>query len=266
MRLALTTYNLAADWHLAKIIETAKRCGFAGLDFTAECGHKHGVELETTSVERRRVREQVEDAYLEVACVGTSSRFEDPDAAKRRAAVDRTKGFLELAVELGSKAIRVVGNEMPAGVQREDCITYVGESLRVLGEFAESLGVDVLLETHGDFNFWAYARRAVEIADHPRVGILYNCDPRDVVGGSIAAAYGQLRAWVRYIHMHEYTGYWGRFPYPELFALLKVDGYGDYLGSEIVAADPSAEQFLAMYTVLFRAWAGQQSFTVPDVG
>lgn len=256
MKLCLLTYNLARRWNLTKLIEVARADGFAGLEFRAEAGHEHGVELERTAAERRQIRDQIEDAYLEAVGIGTSARFESPDAAQRQVVIDQTKRYVELAADVGARRIRVFGNNIPAGVRRDDCVKYVGESLRTLGEFAEPFGVDVLLEMHGQFNYWGFARTAVELADHPRVALVYNCDQRDVVGGSVAATYSQVRQWIRHVHMHQFTG---GFPYPELFALLRADGYEGYLASEIElrAENPTPEQYLAMYAALFRAWAGQ---------
>lgn len=254
MKLALLTYNLARTWSLPRIIESARSYGFAGVEFRAEAGHEHGVELERTSAERREIRDRLEDAYLEAAGIGTSSRFESPDPAQRQVVIDRTRRYVELASDLGCRRIRVFGNIIPEGVRRDDCVKYVGESLRALGEFAQPFGVDVLLEMHGQFNYWGFARTAVEIANHPRVALIYNCDNRDLVAGSPAATYSQVRPWIRHVHMHEFTrGY----PYPELFALLKADNYDGYLASEISTEVPTQEQYLAMYAALFRAWAGQ---------
>lgn len=255
MKLCLLTYNLARQWNLPQLIEVARKSGFAGLEFRAEAGHEHGVELERTAAERREIRDRIEDAYLEAVGIGTGSRFESPDPAQRQAIIERTKRYVELAADIGCTRVRVFGNIIPAGVQRDTCVTYVGESLRTLGEFAEPYGVDVLLEMHGQFNYWGFARTAVEIADHPRVALIYNCDKRDLVAGSVATTYSQVRSLIRHVHLHDFTG---GYPYPELFALLKADGYTGYLASEIEGADAiTREQYFALYATLFRAWAGQ---------
>ena len=159
--------------------------------------------------------------------------------------------------------MRVFGNNIPAGVRREDCVRWVGESLRELGEFAEPLGVDVLLEMHGQFNYYDFSRTAVQIADHPRVGLVYNSDPRDMVAGSVAAVYSQVRPWIRHVHMHTFQG---AYPYPELIGLLEADGYDGYFSSEIEVENPTPEQYLAVYASLFRAWAGQPFFGGPEEG
>ena len=74
---------------------------------------------------------------------------------------------------------------------------YVGQSLRTLGEFDAPYGVDVLLELHDQFRYWGYARGAVEIANHPNVALVYNCEQADIVGGSVASTYDRVRKWVR---------------------------------------------------------------------
>jgi sugar phosphate isomerase/epimerase len=258
VKLSLLTYNMAKSWELPRIIEMARHGGYAGVEFRAEADHRHGVELETTPAQRREVRERVEDAYLEVAGIGLSSRFDTPDANRRREVVDRTKRYVELAADLNCGRLRVFGNDMPkegpggdAPPDRETVIRYVGDALRELAEFAALHGVDVLLEMHGQFNYWYFARSAVEQAAHERVGVVYNCDPRDLVGGSVAPTYARVRHLIRHVHMHAFTrGY----PYPELFGLLQRDGYLGYLSSEIDQEVPTPEDYLLMYGQLFRAW------------
>ncbi len=255
MKLSLLTYDLGRHWGLAKLIEVAKACGFAGIEFRAEEGHQHTVELERTAAERRRIREQMEDACLEAVGIGTSCRFDSTDSSVRAANREQAQRYVQLAADIGARRIRVFGNEMPPGAPREDCIRWVGESLRKVGEFAEPLGVDVLLEMHGQFNYWRFARGAVEAAAHPRVALVYNSDPRDLVAGSVASTLGYVRGLVRHVHMHTFTD---GFPYPELFAWLAADGYDGYCSSEIEGIDvPTREQYFAMYASLFRAWAGE---------
>ncbi|MFH1086315.1 MAG: sugar phosphate isomerase/epimerase family protein [Chloroflexota bacterium] len=261
MKLSLLTYLIAKSWDLDHILKMARRCGFAGIELRTEAGHAHGVELERTPAERRAIRDRVEDAYLELVGLGTGCRYESPNPAERQAMVDRTKRYIELANDLGSTRVRVFGNIIPAGVRRDDCVGWVGESLRTLGEFGESLGVDVLLEMHGQFNYYGFARAAVEIADHPNVALVYNCDTRDMVGGSVAAVYSQVRDLIRHVHMHEFLG---PYPYPELIGLLDADGYDGYFSSEIEVERPTPEHYLAVYASLFRAWAGLPFYGVPD--
>jgi sugar phosphate isomerase/epimerase len=256
MKLCLLTYNLARAMDLTTLIQVARRCGYSALELRTDMSHAHGVEVVSTAAERRAIRDRIEDAYLEVACVGTGFRFESPDSAARAEQVTATERAIDLAADLGCTRVRVFGNNLPTEVPRDDCVRYVGESLRTLGEYAAPRGVDVLLEMHGQFNYWGFARGAVAFAAHPRVGLVYNCDQRDVVGSSVAAVYSRVRDLVRHVHLHDFSG---AYPYPELFDLLRADGYSGYLSSEIEMENPipTVEQYLAMYSALFRAWAGQ---------
>jgi sugar phosphate isomerase/epimerase len=268
MRLSLLTYNMARNWELPKVLDFARQGGYAGIEFRAEARHKHGVELETSPEERREIRNRVQDAYLEVSCIGLSSRFDTPDAQKRREVVERTKRYVELAADVNCRRLRVFGNDMPkegqggdAPPDRESVIRYVGDALRELAEFAAPHGVDVLLEMHGQFNYWHFARTAVEHAGHPGVGIVYNSDNRDLVGGSVASTYHRVRHLIRHVHMHQFTR---GFPYVELFSLLQRDGYEGYLSSELDPEVPTAEDYLLMYAQLFRAWNALASVVGTD--
>src|SRR6185437_2927686 len=90
MKLSLLTYLMARNWELPKIIEVARSAGFAGIEFRVDARHRHGVELDTTPAQRRAIRDQLQDAYLAVAALGTGCRFDSPDAARRREAVEQT--------------------------------------------------------------------------------------------------------------------------------------------------------------------------------
>jgi sugar phosphate isomerase/epimerase len=267
MKLSLLTYNMAKNWDLPKIVEMARAGGYAGIEFRAEAKHQHGVELEASPEQRREIRDRTQDAYLEVACIGLSSRFDTPDQRRRQEIVDRTKRYVELSAAVNCRRLRVFGNDMPReGVggdlppDRETVIRYVGDALREIAEFAGPHGVDILLEMHGQFNYWYFARSAVEHASHPGVGIVYNCDTRDLVAGAVAPTYERVRHLIRHVHMHAFTrGY----PYPELFALLQGDGYTGYLSSEIDQEIPTAEDYLLMYAQLFRAWNALAAATGP---
>ncbi len=258
MKLSLLTYNMARTWELPRLLEFARHGGYAAIELRAEANHRHGIELETTPQERREIRDRIQDAYLDVSCIGLSSRFDTPDSARRREVVERTKAYVELAAAVSCRRLRVFGNDMPkagpdgdAPPDRETVIGYVADALRELAEFAAPQGVEILLEMHGQFNYWHFARGAVERAAHDGVGLVYNCDVRDIVGGSIAATYERVRHLIRHVHMHAFTrGY----PYPELFGLLQRDGYTGYCASEIDQEVPTPEDYLLMYGQLFRAW------------
>lgn len=251
MKLSLLTYNCARDWPLEQIIEVAHRWGYAAIEFRTESNHKHGVELELDTAARQKIRRQLEDSYLPASCIGTSSRFEAADPAERQKQIDRTKRYVELARDIDCDRLRVFGNDIPDGVDSRDCVDYVGDALHTLGEFASSYEVEINLEMHGQFNFWRYALGAVEKAALPNVGIVYNCDRRDEIAGSVQETYSYVRDYINHVHMHDFTN---GFPYGPVLRMLRDDGYEGYCSSEIDRAGPDPERVLAYYAVLFREY------------
>ena len=250
MKLSMLTFNIAKDLDLAGVLDLAKGAGCAAVEFRAEANHLHGVELEAKADKRAEIRKTCEDSGVAVACVGTSTRFESPKEWERRELIERTKRYIELAADVGAAHVRVFGNAFPKGVEKADVIQWVGEGCRELGEFAEDYPVDVGLEMHGDFYYWEYALKAVQIADHPKVFIIPNCDGREAVDGSIAHSYEPVKGYVRHVHMHELDNPKG-FNYKEFFGLLKRDNYQGYMSAEITGStDPT--RVLGLYAALWR--------------
>ncbi|NUQ01272.1 MAG: sugar phosphate isomerase/epimerase [Armatimonadetes bacterium] len=255
MKLSLLSFDIGKHLDLPTLLQTARKNGFAGVELRMQLGHQHGVDLHLDEAGRRAVRDQFDDALIDLVGLTTSNRFEYPDAKQRRESVDEVKRYLELAAELDADRVRVFGNDMPKdGTPRGDVIKYVGDSLRELGEFAEDHLLEVNLEMHGQFNWWRYAVRAVEWAEHPAVGIVYNCDPRDVVGGSVSETLSRVVDYVNHVHMHDLSD--ADYPYREFLGLMKELGYSGYLSAEI-GESADAERVLAYYGALYRAYLGR---------
>ncbi len=250
MKLALLTFNIGRDMDLPTLLAVARRTGFAAVELRCQQNHGHGVELTLDAAGRRAVRDAFDDACLDIAGLTISNRFEYPDPARRRESIDETKRYLDLAADLDAHRVRVFGNDLPAGVPRGEVIAYVGDCLAELGDHAVARELEVNLEMHGQFNWWRYAVRSVEHAARPNVGLVYNCDPRDTVGGSVAATLSQVIHLTNHVHLHELTD--PAYPYAEFARLMLEYGYDGYCSAEIEAS-PDAERVLGYYAALWRA-------------
>jgi sugar phosphate isomerase/epimerase len=255
MKLSLDTYAIGTNLTLRDLLELLPANGFDGVEFRCEAGQKHGVEIEATPSERRRIRTLLDQAGLEVSCLSTSQRFESPDPAVRQEVIERVKLFIDLAADLGCGRIRTFGNDFPEGIPKPQVIRYVGESLRTCGQYAEDKGVDVLLEMHGQFYYWEYCLEAVQIADHPHVAINYNCDMRDLVDGSVAFTLDQVKDHVRHVHLHDLEN--PGFPYTELFGLLKDMNYAGFCSLEEGYREGGEKKVIALYAALYREMMAQ---------
>lgn len=249
MKLSFTTLSIARDLDLDNTIEMAKAAGCAGIEFRISQGQKHGVELETTKEQRCIIRRKMEDAYLETVSIATGCMFHFVDEKIRRENIEGAKMAAELAHDLSCKYIRVFGNDIPEDVNAQKCVAYVAEALSEVAGYAAPLGVDVLLEMHGKFNFWGYVIEAVKLTGKANVGILYNCDNRDIVKDSVIETYERIAPFMRHVHMHELDS--PIFPYMQLFSLLIRDGYTGYLSAEI-AYNPDPKRFMSLYGTLYR--------------
>lgn len=248
MKLSIMTYQIAQDWGLDTYLEVARRTGCAGVEFRVELGYKHGVELERTPEERNAIKARCAEAGIDIACIATGCRFHFPEPEKRAEQVALAKQYLRLAADLGCSRIRVFGNDLPADVEKRQVVGFVGNSLREIAEFSEPLGVDVLLEMHGDFNDWRTASVAAEWANHPLVGIVYNCDQRDIVDGSVRECFEGVQHLLRHVHFHSLLV---DYPYKELLGLLKGMDYKGYLSAELPASD-DPETVMGLTAALMR--------------
>ena len=246
MKQTFTTYEIGAEFTCGELFAIAGECGFAGVEFRTGNVHKHGVELEMTAAERLMTRRAAEDLYLEISCLNTPYSFHDKNTLSEN--VESAKLSAKLAHDLGCGRIRVFGNVIPDGENASDCVGRVAGALRDIAAFAEPLGVDVLLEMHGQFNFWGYCLPAVEKTGMPNVGLLYNCDERDLVGPSVADTFGRVKKHVRHVHLRNIES---DYPFLELFReLIKMD-YDGYVSAEITAS-PDPMRVLKMHSLCVR--------------
>ena len=251
MKLSLLTLNLGREWDIDKLIAVCRKYGYAGIEFRTGAGHRHGVEVDTPVHRLTEIRNRMEDGYVDASSIASGCRFALLDAKERRENVELAKRHVELAGRMDCGRIRVFGNEFQSGADKATQLGWVTESLQEIADFAKPWGVDVLLEMHGEFNYWKYAVKAVKAVEADNVGIVYNSDIRDMIGGSVAAVYGNVRRYIRHVHMHCYLrGY----PYRELFRLLRADGYEGFLSAEMDETTTEPEKLSGYYAALYYAW------------
>jgi sugar phosphate isomerase/epimerase len=252
MKLSIDSYVICTDWTLDKIIEVCRSAGYAGVEFRAESEQKHGVELEATPAQRREIRRKLEDGYLEASCISTSQCMSYQEKATLRANIDRAKRYVDLAADIDCLGIRVFGDgdRIAPEADARDAMCRAGDALREVAEHARDTVVTVLFEMHGQFNLWKYALGAVDQANHPNAALNYNCDPRDLVAGSVRETYSRIRGRFEHVHMHDLEDQ--RFPYLELFRLLQQDEYEGYCSLEVNYEGGDPEKVMSLYGALWR--------------
>ena len=152
MKLSYMTFlypQLGVDALIAK----AHQFGYDGIEWRAEAGHKHGVELDAPAATVKAIRKQVADAGLLTSCLATSIKFCSPDKAERDANLERFYRFVDLAAEIGAPCIRFFGDPIPNTGRGARAESYALQSpyMAIAAERAASAGVRLCLETHSVF-------------------------------------------------------------------------------------------------------------------
>jgi sugar phosphate isomerase/epimerase len=96
----------------------------------------------------------------------------DPDRMRRRQSVVDHFPWVDVAAQLGCHSIRVNAASDPS-LDADEQQRLVADGLRTLCEYADVVGVDVLVENHGGLSGDAqWLVRLIRRVDHPRVGTL----------------------------------------------------------------------------------------------
>lgn len=230
-KLGTVTYNLAKDWDVPTIIKNCEATGFEAVELRTT--HKHGVEPSLEKAARAEVRKQFADSKVRLLSLGSVCEFHSPDAAVVRKHIEECKRFVELAGDLGCLGVKVRPNGIPKDVPEEKTITQIGAALRECGEAGAAAGVEIWVEVHGkDSAHPPRCAAMMQAADHRSVGICWNSNPDDLMGGtSIKPAFDLLRPWLLNVHINEL---WNeKYPWRELFTLLRETGYDRYTLAEI---------------------------------
>lgn len=225
MRLGLVTYLWGQDWDLPTLIRNCERSKVLGVELRTT--HAHGVEPGLSADARRDVRKRFADSPVELVGLGSNERFDNPDPARLKAAIEATKEFLKLSHDVGGTGVKVKPDRFHEGVPRERTIEQIGRSLLTLGEFADGLGQEVRLEVHGQCSPLPIIRRIVDIANHPRVRVCWNSNGQDLEGRGLEHNFALvMRRFGATTHVRQLED--ASYPYQrlfDLFAMVDYDGW-----------------------------------------
>ena len=246
MRLGLVTYNVGRDWDIDTIIEKLEAARFEAVELRST--HRHGVEPGMAPADVDRVRQRFEQSRVRLLSLGSACEFHSPDMAVRRANVEETGRFVELAHDLGCWGVKVRPNGLPADVPQEVTVGRIAEALRACGDHAERFGIEIWVEVHGRGTQQPEVMRAImDGCRHPSVGICWNSNPTDIRDGSIQAAFDLLKGFIRNVHIRDLPDY----PHRELFRLLKSIEYSRFTLAE-TAQSCEPDRYLRFYRALWR--------------
>ena len=226
MAYGLVTYQWAKDWELPELIANCESTRVLGVELRTT--HRHGVEPELNKQQRLEVKLRFSDSPVSLVGLGSNERFDNPDPAAVKAAVDKSKAFVRLAHDVGATGVKVKPDRLYPSVPRERTIAQIGEALNELGEYGAGFGQQIRLEVHGGCAELPTIKAIMDVAEHDNVSVCWNCNAQDLAGKGLAHNFGLVRGRLgRVVHIHRLDD--KSYPYAELFRLLAAADYSGWL-------------------------------------
>jgi sugar phosphate isomerase/epimerase len=253
-RLGLVTYNIAARWDMPTILRVCKDVGISPVELRTT--HKHGVEPTLTKDQRHEVRQRFADAGIECWGCGSVCEFHATDPAVVRKNIESCKEFIQLAVDIGGRGVKVRPNGLPKEVPVEKTLEQIGKALQECGKAAADAGVEIWVEVHGPgTSHPPHMKTIMEQCGHPKVGLTWNSNGTDLHNGSVAESFKLLWPWICSCHINElYKDSKSIYPYRELFRLFREQGYDRVTLCEVGRTPPdpdSGAELLRYYKALW---------------
>ena len=246
--LGSVTYNLLKDYDLETIIRTLETVGYEVVELRT--GHKHGVEPSIHVAERARVRRRFEASKVRLLSYGTTCRFQSPDPAGNAPASPKSPkaSWTWRTIPALSASSSSPWDCLPT-VPQETATRYFGASMRQLGEYGAGKGVEIWMEVHGNgTQNPPVAVALLRAAGHDNVGACWNSNPTDVQNGSVKESFTCSGLDPQRTPARRPTD--DRYPFRELFALLRESGYNRYTLAE-VAESKETERYMLMFKALW---------------
>ena len=224
MALGLVTYLWGRDWDLPTLIANCERAKVYGVELRTT--HKHGVERSLSAAQRKVVKRQFADSPVTLAGIGSNERYDSPDAAALKKAIEATKEFVRLSQGVGSSGVKVKPNSFHKGVPREKTIEQIGRSLNELGRYGAGFGQQLRLEVHGQCAELPTIKAIMDMADHKNVVVCWNSNAQDLAGKGLEHNFNLVKdRFGPTLHSRELDD--KRYPYQQLISLLvKMDYAG----------------------------------------
>ena len=202
MKLAFSTLG-CPDWTVSQIIEAAVRLGYDGVELRAVSGSLDLLSRpEFTSSEIGATRAYFGERGIEICCIDTSCVFHSPDLSHRVEQVELALKYADLAAQLSAPLIRVFPDKIQSGSDREETRDYIADSLRRVGQRLPE-GVQVGLETHGDFARAEAAAEIVAMADLENVKLIWDVANSVNAGDSISHAARVVEPYLAHVHLRD---------------------------------------------------------------
>jgi sugar phosphate isomerase/epimerase len=242
MKLSFSTLA-CPDWTLPCIVAIASSAGYDGIELRFVEGEDSLWKLPVFQPKKLlETRRLLADHGLKISCLDTSCRFHSPDPQARASWVTEGKRMADLAAELEAPGLRVFGDTIQPGADRESTRSWIAEGIRKLAETSGPKGVEIWLESHGDFATAPDTAAVLIEAACPHIGAIWDPANAFVAASESPDEGARLGTAIRHVHikdLHLVDGSWkpvlpgdGDFPLQELLGALPKLNYHRFVSFE----------------------------------
>lgn len=249
MAYGLVTYQWGKDWDLPTLMKNCEKAGVGGVELRTT--HAHGVETTLDAKQRVEVQRAFQRSPVVLVGLGSNERFDNPDPAVVKKAIDASKAFIRLSHDVGGSGVKVKPDRFHEGVPREKTIEQIGKALNELGEYGAGFGQQVRLEIHGQCAELPTIKAIMDVADDPNVALCWNSNQQDLQGAGLAGNYELVKKrFGATCHVRELDS--KDYPYQELIDLMVKDDYAGYVMIEASSQPKDRVAALAAQVALFK--------------
>jgi hypothetical protein len=221
----LVTYMWGAEWDLPTLLANCKKAGLSSVELRTT--HAHKVEPNLTEEQRGEVQKRFADSGIICVGIGSDERFDNPDPAIVKKAIEKTKDFIRLSHDIGGSGVKVKPDSWHKDVPHEKTIEQIGKALNEVGEYAAGFGQEVRLEVHGQCAEIPTIKAIMDIAKDQNVFVCWNSNEKtDLADPGFEANFKTLRPrFGRTVHVREFQD--EKYPFKQLIAeLVKTEWEG----------------------------------------
>jgi sugar phosphate isomerase/epimerase len=246
----LVTYQWGADWDLPTLLAHCQTTNVQGVELRTT--HAHKVEPDLNDQQRAEVAGRFGDAGITCVGIGSDERFDNPDPAVVKRAIEKTKEFVRLSHDIGASGVKVKPDRFWPNVPREQTIEQIGKALNELGLYAAGFGQQIRLEVHGQCAELPTIRAIMDIATDDNVYVCWNSNATDLKGDGLAKNFELVRErFGRTCHVRELNT--PDYPFQELIDLLVKTKYEGWVLLEASSKPADRVAALAEQRKLFDA-------------
>ena len=244
----LVTYMWGADWDLPTLLKNCKKTGVLGVELRTT--HAHKVEPDLDEAGREKVRNLFADSGVTFVGIGSDERFDNPDPAKVKAAIEKTKQFIRLSHDIGGSGVKVKPDKFYDNVPHEKTIEQIGKALNELGEFAAGFGQQIRLEVHGQCAELPTIKAIMDVAKDDNVFVCWNSNDTDLKGDGLEKNFALVRKrFGQTVHVRELDT--PSYPFQDLMNLLVKSKYEGWMLLEASSKPEDRVAALAAQKKLF---------------